>query len=694
MSAYSTEKIRNLVLIGHGGSGKTTFAESLLFDMGKITRMGSVEAGNTVSDYRKEEIDRKISISSTLMSGDYNEYHFNMIDTPGFADFLAEVKGGLRVADTAVVLVNSVNGVEVGTEQVWDFADEAEIARVIVVNNLDRENANFESALADAQENFGNKVSALQFPANQGEGFNEIVDLLSMKLLKFERDGSGGFTEEDIPSDLSGKAEEYRQKILENAAEADDELLEKFFEEGDLTQEQFVTGLKRGIASGSIVPVLCASASGNIGSSRILDIFTQIAPSPKDVKPQIAYAPGTQDEVELKENMASAFVWKTVAEAHVGELSLIRVYSGVVESSVELLNASIGKNEKIGQMFHINGKNREQVDPLIAGDMGSVVKLKITHTSDTLSAVNHKVQFKEIKIPEPIIRTAVVPKSKGDEEKISTGLQSLHESDPSFFHTYDAELGQTIVAGQGELHLDVIIAKLKDKFGVEVDREDPKIPYRETIRSSSDAEGKHKKQSGGRGQFGVVNIKLEPLPRGEQFEFVNAIFGGAIPSKYVPAVEKGLRERMEKGVIAGNQVVDIRVTLYDGKFHDVDSSEMAFKIAASLGLANAFVKSKPVILEPIYDLEVKVPEEYMGDVMGDISSRRGKIQGMDSVGKYQLIKAKVPLAELNKYSTSLRSMTQGRGIFTQKFSHYEDVPMEVQNKLVEAYEASKAEGTS
>ena len=482
--------------------------------------------------------------------------------------------------------------------------------------------------------------------------------------------------------------------IFPSPAEADDELLDVFFEDGDLTQEQFITGLKKGIASGTIVPVVCASASGNIGCRRILDIFTEIAPNPTTVVKQIAHVPGKEDVIELKENLASALVWKTVSEAHVGELSLIRVYSGSVDSGMELYNSSVGKTEKIGQMFQITGKNREQVDPIIAGDMGAIVKLKITHTGDTLSSTSNKVEFKAINFPEPIIRTAVVPKSKGDEEKISSGLQSIHESDPSFVHYYDAELAQTIVAGQGELHIDVITAKLKDKFGVEVDREDPRIPYRETIKATSDAEGKHKKQSGGRGQFGVVNIKLEPLARGEEFEFVNAIFGGSIPSKFIPAVEKGLKGRMEKGVIAGNKVVDIKVTLYDGKYHDVDSSEMAFKIAASVGLANAFVGAKPVILEPIYDLEVKVPEEYMGDVMGDISSRRGKIQGMDSVGKYQVIKAMVPLAELNKYSTSLRSMTQGRGIFNQTFSHYEEVPGDVQAKLVEAYEAAKAEGTS
>lgn len=693
MSAIATEKIRNLVLIGHGGSGKTTLAESLFFNMGVTTRMGGVDSGNTISDYRKEEIDRTISISSTLMSGNFSGFHFNVIDTPGFADFLAEVKGALRVADFAAVVLNGVNGVEVGTEQVWEFADEVDRARLIVINNLDRENAKFDQILSDAQDNFGTKVAALQFPANEGEGFNAIVDLMKMKLLKFDREGSGDYTEEDIPGELMEKAENLRQNILENAAEADDELLEIFFEEGSLTKDQFKQGLKKGIASGTIVPVFCTAAEKNIGSKRLLELISSICPSPIDVPPQKSYKPNSKDELALADDKPAVLVWKTLSEAHVGELSLIRVFSGKVDSGMELANTTSGQSEKIGQMFHMCGKNRNQTDPLINGDMGAVVKLKNTHTGDTLATNQHKVLLEGINFPDPNIRTAVVPKSKGDEEKISTGLQSIHESDPSFIHTYDPELQQTILAGQGELHLDVIMARLKEKFGVEVEREDPRIPYRETIKAMSEAEGKHKKQSGGRGQFGVVNLKLEPLPRGEKFEFVDAIFGGAIPSKYIPAVEKGLKERMEKGVIAGYPVVDIKVTLYDGKFHDVDSSEMAFKIAASLGLANAMVKSKPAILEPIYDLEVKVPEEYMGDVMGDISSRRGKIQGMDSAGKSQIIRAKVPLAELNKYSTSLRSMTGGRGMHRQKFSHYEEVPGDIQQKLVEAYEAAKAEGS-
>ncbi len=693
MSAVAIEKIRNLVLIGHGGTGKTMLAEALMFNMGKTTRMGTIEAGNTLSDYRKEEIDKSLSVSSTLLTGDYNDYHFNLIDTPGFADFLAEVKGGLRVSDTALVLLSGVSGIEVGTEQVWAYADEVERARMIVMNNLDRENADFDKVLAEAREIFGAKVAALQFPANQGEGFNQVVDLLKMKLLRFERDGSGKYSEEDIPADLADKAAELRQIILENAAEADDELMEAFFENEDLSDEEFSRGLKLGVANGGIVPVFCAAASSNIGALRLLELLAELAPSPLNITPQSAFKPGTSEAVELKSDKASVLVWKTLAEQHVGELSLLRVYSGTVESGMELANTVTGSSEKIGQIFHIWGKNREQVDPLTAGDMGAVVKLKNTHTGDTLSDSQHKVTLKGIAFPDPVIRTAVVPKSKGDEEKISTGLQSLHEVDPSFVFSYDPELTQTIVAGQGEQHLEVIIQRLKDRFGVDVEREDPRIPYRETIKATAEAEGKHKKQTGGRGQFGVVNVKLEPMPRGEEFEFVNSIFGGAIPSKFIPAVEKGIKERMGKGVISGYKVVDVKVTLYDGKFHDVDSSEMAFKIAGSLGFSNAFAKCKPSILEPIYDLEVKVPEEYMGDVMGDISSRRGKIQGMEASGRNQIIKAKVPLAELNKYSTSLRSMTQGRGVHRQKFSHYEEVPGDIQTKLVEAYEKAKAEGS-
>ena len=692
MSAIESGKIRNIAIVGHGGVGKTMLSEAMMFDMGVTTRMGAIESGNTISDYRKAELDRQISISSTLMTGDFNEMKINIIDTPGFADFLAETRGPIRVADSAVVVLNATGGVEVGTTQVWEFCDDMERARCIVFNGLDRENSNFDEKLIEAKEEFGNKVAALQFPVNQGEPFNQIIDLLKMKLLRFEKNGDGNYTEEEIPSELKDKADELRQVILENAAEADDELLETFFDEGDLTEEQFVQGLKTGIVNGTIVPVLCSAASANVGVSRLLEIICDILPSPADVPKNKAFKPGTPEEMELDDSKPVALAWKTVAEAHVGELTLIRVFSGQVDSGMELANTTSGGSEKIGQMFIMQGKNRTQIDPLLDGDMAAVVKLKNTHTGDTLSDPRYKVQLEGVKVPDPVIRTAVVPKSKGDEEKISSGLQSLHEEDPSFVSAYDPELQQTIVAGMGELHLDVVIARLKEKFNVDVEREDPRIPYRETIKGTADAEGKHKKQSGGRGQFGVCNIKVEPMERGKYFEFENAIFGGSIPSKFVPAVEKGIIERMERGIIAGFKFVDVKVTVYDGKYHDVDSSEMAFKIAGSLAIFNAVTKAKPVILEPIYDLEVRVPEDYMGDVMGDISSRRGKIQGMDSAGRMQIIKAKVPLAELNKYSTSLRSMTQGRGMHRQKLSHYEEVPNEIQQKLVEAYEKARAEG--
>lgn len=692
MNSLDSGKIRNIAIIGHGGVGKTMLCEAMMFDMGATTRMGSVQAGNTISDYRKAEIDRQVSISSTLMSSEFNGFKINIVDTPGFADFLAETKGPIRVADAAIVVISAVNGVEVSTDQVWNFCEELGRPRIIVMNGLDRENSKFDDILAETQKEFGGKAAALQFPVSQGEHFDSVVDLLKMKVLKFEPNGDGNYTESDIPGNLVEKAKELRQTILENAAEADDELLETFFAEGDLTDAQFITGLKKGIIKGTIVPVFCTAAPANIGVKRLLEIITDLLPSPLNVPLQKACKPGSQDEIALDTTKASALAWKTVSEAHVGELTLIRVFSGQIDSGMEMANTTANSSEKIGQMFVMVGKNRKQIDPVGNGDMAAVVKLKNTHTGDTLSDPRNKIELKGIDFPEPVIRTAVVPKSKGDEEKISTGLQAIHEEDPSFRVGYDPELAQTIVEGMGELHLDVVISRLKEKFNLEVEREDPRIPYRETIKGSSEAEGKHKKQSGGRGQFGVCNIKLEPMPRGGEFEFVDAIFGGAIPGKFIPAVEKGIRERMEKGIIAGYKVVDIKVTLFDGKYHDVDSSELAFKIAGSLGLAAAFEKAKPVILEPIYDLEVRVPNEYMGDVMGDISSRRGKIQGMDSAGKMQIIRAKVPLSELNKYSNSLRSMTQGRGMHSQKFSHYEEVPREIQDKLTEAYAKARAEG--
>ncbi|RMD89591.1 MAG: elongation factor G [Calditrichaeota bacterium] len=693
MREFAINEVRNITLVGHATTGKTSFSEAMLFSAGEIKRLGSVNEGTTTSDYHSDEIERKISISTSILHCEWKNHKINILDTPGYSDFIGEAKGTLRVVDLAAIILNAVSGVEVGTETVWKMAEEYACPRVFIVNLLDKEHADFDKAIAVAKERFGNKVIPVQFPVNQGERFDSVVDILHMKMLKFETNGSGKFTMQEIPSDLQSKADQLRESLIEMAAESDDELLEKFFENGDLTDDELKSGIRTGLLNKSIFPVFCSAATKNIGAQPFMDFLVEYAPSPADRPAEIGVKPGSEEEVKREckiDAPMSALVFKTISEAHIGELSFFRVFSGKLSSGTEVLNTSRNVTEKIGQLFLMNGKNRKEIGYINAGDIGATVKLKDTHTGNTLSDRRDPVVLKGIDFPEPVIRIAVEPKSKGDEEKISTGLHSLHEEDPTFVVQYDPELRQTIVSGQGELHLDIIIKRLKEKFGVDVNLVEPKIPYRETIRGKSQAQGKYKKQTGGRGQYGDVWLRIEPLPRGGGFEFVDAIVGGVVPSKYIPAVEKGIREAMEEGVIAGYKVTDIKVTLYDGSYHPVDSSDMAFKIAGSLAFKKAFKEAKPVILEPIYDVEVVVPEEFMGDVMGDISSRRGKILGMEAEGPFQVIKAKVPLAELYRYSTTLRSLTQGRGIHRRKFSHYEEVPNEIAQKLIAAAEEEKS----
>lgn len=694
MKEYSADLIRNIGFIAHAEVGKTSLAEAILFAAGETTRLGSVEEGNTISDCGPDEIKRKISISTSLLHCEWKKHKINLLDTPGYSDFIGEVKGALRVVDTGLVLLSGLTGVEVMTEQVWGFAKEYGISRFIFINKLDKEHAAFDQALATAKEAFGGGVLPLQFPVNEGVGFDTVVDLLLMKCLKFKKDRSGTAQISDIPADLKSKADGLREKLIEAAAESDDELLEIYFDKGTLTEEEFNRGLKHGIAQGSVFPVLCGSAGENMGVHQLLGALVDLAPSPLDRPGPVAKNVDTGEEVPLKCDPTASpnlFIFKTISEAHVGELSLFRVYSGVLKSGADLFNPNRDHGEKIGQIYLLNGKTRKEVGNVPCGDLGAVVKLKDSHTGDTLCDRKSSVVLPEIAFPVPVIRTAVVPKSKGDEERISSGLASLHEEDPTFLVHYDPELKQTIISGQGELHLAIIINRLKEKFGVDVTVEEPRIPYRETIQAASEKQYRHKKQTGGRGQFGEVFIRIEHSDRGEGFEFVNKIAGGVIPTKFIPSVEKGIVEAMESGVLGGYPVVDLQVTLFDGKYHPVDSSDIAFKLAGLFAFKGAMKEAKPVLLEPIYDVEVTVPEEYMGDVMGDISSRRGKILGMDSEGKFQLIRAQVPLAELYKYSTSLRSMTAGRGIHRRKFSHYEIVPHEIADRIIAEAEKMKKE---
>ncbi len=690
MKEYKGEHIRNIGIAAHGSAGKTSLVEAMLYTMGVITRMGTVEQGNTASDHNEDEIERQISISTSLLHGEWQKYKINLIDTPGYSDFFGDVVSSLRVVENVTLLVSAASGVEVGTEQVWNLAEEYGTSVTFVINKLDRENVVFDDLFAELRDRFGNHVMLTQFPVETGPNFFKLVDLLKMKLLVYPQDSSGKPSVEDIPDDLKSRAEELRNQLIETVAESDDELLEKYFEAGELTEEEFVNGFKKAVLNRLLFPVFCTAATRNVGVSSLLDFYINYVPAPVEI-PAIKSVEG-QERKPVEEEDLTAFIFKTVSEKHVGELSFVRVYSGVLESGAEVLNASQGHTERIGQIFHLSGKNKEGTDCLHAGDIGALVKLKRTHTGDTLSTKGKEFKLPPVKFPEPLISLAVEPKSKGDESKISTGFSSLHEEDPTFVMRYDPELKQTIISGQGELHLDIIVKRLKQKFGVDVNIKDPRIPYRETIKAKADAKYRHKKQTGGAGQFAEVWMRIEPKPRGTGVEFTNSLVGQNVDRVYVPSVEKGVMAACEEGILAGYRVVDVFVDFYDGKMHPVDSSDIAFQIAGKAAFREAFLNAKPTLLEPIYDLEVKVPEEYMGDVMGDISARRGKILGMEAEGRFQVIKAKVPLAELHKYSTSLRSMTQGRGMFKQKFSHYEEMPPDLAQKVIDQAKKEKEEG--
>jgi len=680
---FKTGQYRNIALIAHGDSGKTTLAEAQCFTSGITKRLGRIDAGNTISDYNPDEIERNISISTALLHFDWEGHRIHLLDTPGYADFIGEVVGAIHVVDGGVVLIHATSGIEVGTENVWELAAEQGIPRLIFVNKMDKEHADFYKVLTMAREHFGNAVVALQLPIGQAAGFKGVVDLVKMKAMLFESGGT--MKETDIPADMQELVSEHRERLVEAAAESDDALLEAYFDQGDLSEEEIIRGLRQSTITRKVFPLLCGDAFENKGTRPLMDAIVAYLPSPEDMGVIKGLKPGTNSEETRQaadDQPLCALVFKTISEPHVGELSLFRVYSGTLKSGMDVRNTSKGGTERIGQIYAMVGKERKEVGIMHTGEMGAVVKLKNTDTGDTLSDQKAPIVLPPIAFPKPVIRVAIEPKTKGDEEKISSGLAKLHDEDPTFVTEVDSELKQTVISGLGELHLDVIVGRLKRKFGVDVELVKPRIAYRETIQANSQAQGKYKKQTGGRGQYGDTWVKVEPLPRGSGFEFVDAIVGGVIPNKFIPAVEKGIKEAMTDGVVAGYPLVDVKVTLYDGSFHSVDSSEMAFKIAGSMALKKAIMEAKPILLEPIYDIQVTVPEDFMGDVMGDLSSRRGKILGVDPKGSFQVVKAKVPLAELYRYSTTLRSLTQGRGLHARQFSHYEEVPREVSEKVI------------
>ena len=693
MKNYAAKDIRNFAVVGHGGSGKTTLSEAMLSRSGKINRIGSIESGTTTSDYHHDEHQRQISIHSSPLHLEWDDIKFNLIDTPGYLDFIGEAISSLAVVDAAVVVVHAVNGIEVGTEQVWNYASNYRLPKIIVVNGLDKEHTQFDKILQQAKSNFGSNVFPLQLPVNAGPGFNQVVDVLRSELITYSTDGSGKYSEEELPEEWQEKIKELHEELIEYVAESDDTLLEKFFEEGNLSEEEMREGLHRAIQDQVFIPVFCTTATQNIGTARLMDFISKYGSSPVDratIQAENANS-GETIEVALDGSAPVVHVFKTISEAHVGELSFFRVYSGSVSTGMDLQNTTRGNSERFGQMFLMNGKDRTNVPSLNAGDIGAVVKLKDTHTGNTLTGPSNKVKLSSVKLPNSNIHLGIRSKSKGDEERIATGLSTIHEEDPTFIYRVDSELHQTVISGQGELHLQVSIDRLKRKFNVDVETFKPRIPYRETIRGKGSSKYRHKKQSGGAGQFAEVWMRIESKPRGEGIEFTHSLVGQSVDRVFVPSVEKGVNVSCTEGVLAGYRVVDLKVDFYDGKQHPVDSKDIAFQMAGKQAFREAFMEAQPCLLEPILNIEIKVPDSFMGDVMGDMSSRRGKIIGMDAEGESQLIKAQAPQSEMYQYSTTLRSLTGGRGIHSEEFSHYQEVPRDMETKVVAA--AKAAQGT-
>ena len=690
MKDYKTENLRNVGLYGHGGSGKTTIAEAMLFNTGVLDRFGKVEDGTTATDFDPEEIKRKISISAALAPCEWKEKRINIIDTPGYFDFVGEVVASMKVVDGAVISIDSIGGVEVGAEKAWDFVDEGKKACMFFVNKLDRENANFSKVFNQLREVFGNKVVPFTLPVGAEAGLKGIVDIIDMKAKIREGNKT---VEGEVPADMKDQIAEYREMIIEAAAQTDEELMEKFFGGEELTKDEIIKGLRLGVISGDVVPVLCGAASKNIGIDTLMDMLLNYMPSPADAAAVEAVSAKGGQKVSVKADESAPFsaqVFKTIADPFVGKISMFKVMSGKMTADMEVYNSNKEKKEKLSNLFLLRGKKQVAMDKLLAGEIAAVAKLQFTTTGDTLCDANNPLVFEPTKFPAPSISMAIEPKSKGDEDKIGNGLQRLVEEDPTLKVEKNVETKQTLISGMGEQHLEVVTKRLQNKFGVEVVLHDPKIPFRETIKKSAKAEGKHKKQSGGHGQYGHVWVEFEPILDGSaDFEFVDKIVGGVVPRQYIPAVEKGLRECIEEGVLAGFPVVNIRCKLYDGSFHPVDSAEMPFKIAAALAYKKGVAAAGPVLLEPIYHIEVLVPDEYMGDIIGDLNKKRGRILGMEPSGKLQKVSAEAPLAEMFKYATDLRSMTQARGSFSMSFSRYEEVPALAAQKIIDAANAPR-----
>lgn len=681
--AGKLDQLRNLALIGHSGAGKTSVAEGMLFLAKATNRLGKVDDGSSVLDYEPEEIKRRISIAAACHHFDWKKHAIHFVDTPGDDNFLAETRAALQVADSAVIVIDAVDGVKVGTEKVNSYAQQRQLPRLIFVNKMERERANFAKTVQEIQDILKIKPVLLHLPIGQEAAFRGVVDLVSYKA--FTYDSSGKATETEIPADLQEEAEARRNDLLNFAAESDDELIEKFLEEGQLSQEEILRGLRLGTLAGNFVPVLCGAATSLIGLNLLMDAITAFLPAPTDRGPVVGRNPKDQSELSLPpdpDGPLCAYVFKTVADPYAGRLSLFRIYSGTVRSDSAVYNATKEVVERFGQLFLPEGKSQKPVESAGPGCFAAVAKLKETVTGDTLCDEANPIVLPPPPPPKTVVTFAVEPKNRGDEDKVFSSISRLLEEDPSLVLTRNSETKEILLSGMGQVHIEATIEKLKRKFGVEVNLKTPKIPYRETIKGRTKVQGKYKRQSGGRGQYGDTWLEIEPLPRGGGFEFVDKIVGGVIPKQYIPAVEKGILEAMQEGELAGFPVVDVKVTLYDGSFHEVDSSEMAFKIAASIGFKKGYLACNPVLLEPIMKMTVTVPEEYMGDIIGDLNSRRGRVLGVDAKNGLQIITANVPLAEVQFYQPDLISKTGGRGTFEMEFSHYEEVPPPLAEKII------------
>ncbi len=683
MKTYPTDKIRNVVLLGHQSTGKTTLAEAMLFISGATTRMGAVSEGNTVCDFEPEEIKKGLSVSLALAPIEWKDHKINVLDAPGYADYVGEAQAALRVADLAVLVVSAVDGVQVQHEHLWHLAENAGIPRIAFINKLDRERADFHAVLESLTAKLGSGFAPLDLPLGEEHEFHGIADVLTERAHRY--DSSGAVSEEEMSTELESETKQLHTKIVESVAETDDSLIEKYLGGEELSEKEVITGLHEGVVAGRVFPVLVGSATKLIGIDRLADLIVEMGPAPGEQGPVIGHPPGSDDLIERAvsaDDPLSAFVFKTISDPYVGRISVFKVVSGKFRPDSSVLNVSAKSDERIAHVFTLKGKHQEQLSEIAAGDIGAVAKLAHTRSGETLTDKAHPIVFEALEPPDRSLAKAIEPKTKGDDEKLMIGLARLQEEDPALYLERNSETHQTLLWGTGETHLEVALERLLRKFGVEVVEIPLRIAYRETISKPGKGLGRHVKQSGGHGQYAICNLEIAPLPRGSEFQFVNKIFGGSIPSQWIPSVQKGVEKTLTDGAVAGYPVVDVQVTLVDGKYHAVDSSDMAFQIAGSLGFKEAVADAGVSLLEPIMNLEIMVPDEYLGEIMGDLNSKRGKIQGTEAIGHRQFVKAKVPMAEITRYAIDLRSMTAGKGTFSSTFSHYDEVPANLADKII------------